>query len=97
MPGKFAYSVIQGKNSSFPALHGTLVKVGGHPVQRTEECEAWHSTVTNMGINSTITAMQLSDKEAAILVKGKEEKPLNLANGGNIHLAGALWLLCGAW
>lgn len=24
----------------FPALHGTLVKVGGHLIQRTEECEA---------------------------------------------------------
>lgn len=26
----------------FPALHGTLVKVGGHLIQRAEECEALH-------------------------------------------------------
>lgn len=41
MPGKSAYSVVM-EETSFPALHGTLVKVGGHFVQRTEECEACH-------------------------------------------------------
>lgn len=41
MPGKSAYSVVM-EEISFPALHGTLVKVGGHLIQRTQECEAHH-------------------------------------------------------
>lgn len=41
LPGKSAYSVVV-EETSFPALHGTLVKVGGHLIQRTEECEARH-------------------------------------------------------
>lgn len=48
VPGKSACSVVV-EQTSFPALHGTLVKVGGHLIQRTEECEARH--------NSTITTM----------------------------------------
>lgn len=39
VPGKSAYSVVM-EDTSFPALHGTLVKVGGHLIQRTKECEA---------------------------------------------------------
>lgn len=30
------------EETSFPVLHGTLVKAGGHLIQRTEECEARH-------------------------------------------------------
>lgn len=37
-PGESAYSVVVGE-TSFPALHATLVKVGGHLIQRSEECE----------------------------------------------------------
>lgn len=39
--GKSAHSVVV-EETSFPALHGTLLKVGGHLIQRTEECEACH-------------------------------------------------------
>ncbi len=39
--GKSAYSVVV-EETSFPASHGTLLKVGGHLIQRTEECEARH-------------------------------------------------------
>lgn len=41
VPGESAYSVVV-EETSFPALHGTLLKVGGHLIQRTEECEARH-------------------------------------------------------
>lgn len=41
VPGNSAHSVVV-EETSFPALHGTLVKVGGHLIQRTEECEARH-------------------------------------------------------
>lgn len=41
MPGKSACSLVV-EQSSFPSLHGTLVKVGGHFIQRSEECEACH-------------------------------------------------------
>lgn len=33
MPGKSAYSVVV-EGSLFPALHGTLDKVGGHLIQK---------------------------------------------------------------
>ena len=42
MPGKAAYTRVVVENTLFPALHGTLVKVGGHLIQRSEECEARH-------------------------------------------------------
>lgn len=65
--GISAYSVVV--KGVFPAWYGTLVKVGGHPVQSTEECEAWHSSVTNIALYSTTPPPQ-SGKKAAILVKG---------------------------
>lgn len=41
MLGKAAHSVVI-EETSFPALHATLVKAGGHLIQRTEECETRH-------------------------------------------------------
>lgn len=52
VPGKSAYSVVVEENP-FPALHGTLVKVGGHLIQRTEECEERHKHL----IPHTMTTM----------------------------------------
>lgn len=36
--GESVYSVVE--ETAFPALHGTLVEVGGHLSLRTEECAA---------------------------------------------------------
>ena len=86
MPGKAAYSVVVEK-TLFPALHGTLVKVGGHLIQRTEECEARHKHK-----NSTHT--QLHDislhREMRALVQSKGEMLLDEAGGG-------MWLMSSLW
>lgn len=72
VPGKSAYSVIL-EETSFPALHGTLGKVGGH---HSKNWGMWSMSQTSNYThthtrNSTITTMLHWEKRAAILVKGK--------------------------
>lgn len=93
MPGKSAHSVVM-EETSFPALHGTLVRVGGHLIQRTEECEARHKHKIPHTAPQKL-ACCTETRGLPVWLKGKREMLLNVTNDGSIDPVCALWLLCG--